>query len=300
MRYSRMQGKPSKSKTTGSFRATIAILIILAISAAVYFIGAAKVGNFISDNLITPVISWFTGASPTPAPETSTTPDNNDKEEPKASASNLPTESITLSGGKLYSLQVGVFGDSSNAQALSDNIKNKGGAGYIYDDDQNYRVLIAGYKTEDDAKSVKDRLLSDQNMETKLFIIDSEEVVFNVSAEKDTLANIKNAISNIGKCEEFLLELSISFDKKEKTIEQTTESLNQLKDDTQSILSLVDKTNVNVDNNIITAIVDYYEGIDSMLDGLISKTSELELSSSIKGGYIEAAVLRQSFASTLV
>ena len=60
MRYSRMENSRHK-QPGGPRKAWFFVAFVLVIGVGVYIIGAAKVGNFISEKIVTPVVAWVTG-----------------------------------------------------------------------------------------------------------------------------------------------------------------------------------------------------------------------------------------------
>ncbi|MEI3416431.1 MAG: hypothetical protein V8Q43_02555 [Christensenellaceae bacterium] len=60
MRYSRMeQQRPEEMRTREGGRSGVAFLLaVLAIAAAIYFLGAAKIGKFLGDKVFAPVFSF--------------------------------------------------------------------------------------------------------------------------------------------------------------------------------------------------------------------------------------------------
>ena len=92
------------------------------------------------------------------------TPANDDDKDKPSATKSINTIDFSIPEFSLYALQAGVFSDTENAQKYADELINKGGAGYVVEFDEGFRVLIAGYLNEDDAKNVKERLLEEQNI----------------------------------------------------------------------------------------------------------------------------------------
>lgn len=286
MRYSRTQYQQRQG--SGAGKGVVVVVVLLAVAALVYFIGAAKIGNFISESIVTPVISWFTGEpakSPEGNPGSVVVP--TDTADPQNTEDTSNTQQLSLPAYTVYSLQVGVYQDRNNALSQAESLMNQGGAGYILDRNGEYRVLIAGYKTEDEAKNVKDRLSSEQDMDSKIYLLETKELALELSGSQEALEACKNALEKSSDYIDELLSLSLAFDKGEKTAEEISEELTKLKEQAEEIKNSVDELGKKDDNNVIDSLVAYYDGIQEVLDQLGSETEQLPLSSGLKHAYLE-------------
>ena len=61
MRYSRAQYENSKTSQQKGSRSFLFFAILAVVIVGVYLIGVAKVGDFLSQKIVTPVVSWLTG-----------------------------------------------------------------------------------------------------------------------------------------------------------------------------------------------------------------------------------------------
>ena len=299
MRYSRMSA--AKEETPKS-KGIVFFVVIIAVAAAIYFIGAAKVGNFVSEKIVVPVISWFTGQQPAPSASGSNglVPEN-PSVSPSSSSDIGDTvkEDVTLSGQTIYALQAGVFQDAGNAQDLSTSLEEKGGAGYIWNDGEVYRVFLAGYQTQAEADSVKTRLQSDQGMETKVYEIVSEKVTLQIETDAQTLETIKNAVSLADGLPTQLMELSLSLDKGDLELTATKEKVAMLSKEAGELKNKVDETGQNTDNNIIKGLSEFYQLACNSLEKLSAETDAVALSSQIKQAYLSVGVAKQALSNVL-
>lgn len=299
MRYSRMSA--AKEETPKS-KGIVFFVVIIAVAAAIYFIGAAKVGNFVSEKIVVPVISWFTGQQPEPSAS-----DNNGlvpanppaSSGPSSGTSDTEKEDVTLSGQTIYALQAGVFQDADNAQDLSASLAEKGGAGYIWNDGEVYRVFLAGYQTQAEADSVKTRLQSDQSMETKVYEIVTEKVTLQIETDAQTLETIQNAIAMADGLPTQLMELSLSLDKGDLGLTAAKEKAAALYKEAGELKNKVDETGQNTDNNIIKGLSEFYQSACNSLEKLSAETDTVALSSQIKQAYLSAGVAKQALSNVL-
>lgn len=150
MNYTRRSAARRRRSKRGS--AVFAVIII----GVLLYVGLAGVtGNWLANNVIKPVFSalgiWQAEQTPSPSP----TPTQG-------------TFEVEVKGFSAWFLQTGVFQNFENAKTESGNLQKKGGAGYIAADGNRYRVMLAVYNSEADAKTVKDRLEEQASLETRV------------------------------------------------------------------------------------------------------------------------------------
>lgn len=146
-------------------------------------------GEFLSENVVDPIVGVF-------SPNDEGTPANDDDKDKPSATKSINTIDFSIPEFSLYALQAGVFSDTENAQKYADELINKGGAGYVVEFDEGFRVLIAGYLNEDDAKNVKERLLEEQNMDTSIIEISGSAITSKVEADSTTADLLANAAIN--------------------------------------------------------------------------------------------------------
>ena len=297
MRYSRMENSRHK-QPGGPRKAWFFVAFVLVIGVGVYTIGAAKVGNFISEKIVTPVVAWVTGEdakNPDPAnPSASAAPSPSPSEAAPSS-----TATVTLKGGTIYALQAGIFADEANANALATTLSGQGGAGYVLADTEGYRVLIAGYQTEGEAESVKNQLKSEQQMETKQYAITSAETKFRITADTATIASVQAAMEGAMEYQEALLPLSISLDKGETKAEDAKTQIAQLREKAENMKKTVDEIASSTDNKTIKSISQFYGETVTALQGVGEGLGDIELSAKIKYTYLAIGVAGRNLSDAL-
>ncbi len=296
MRYSRMSEESTK-KRSGGGKGGIAIVIVLALAAAVYFIGAAKVGAFISDKVITPVMLWVTGGERAETDE----PENISAAEDSGASEDAGEAAATVSfdDKTAYMLQIGVFNDTANAEKLAGEMKKKGCAGYIYEDDGN-RVFISAYPKKEDAEDVKNRIADEYDMDTTLYEFSAEGVSIAVSTEPETVSRIEETVTAINGHADAVLKISQGFDKGDMTAAEAVEAIETLNESAGTNKELFDSYAQRTDNALITALFEYYEGACTALTAPREDMSGAELSSQLKTAYIEMLVLYQKLTDSAV
>ena len=147
----------ARPKQDGSFSFFVAVAILLALA---YLGAATKAGTFLAEKVVRPVfeqLGVFAG----------------DRAAPEASSSPEGTVSYTAPAMDFYFLQVGVYASQENAETEAKSIQSQGGAGYVYQDKEDFRVILSAYTSQDDAETVQQRLAD--TMELKVLPIHIEE-----------------------------------------------------------------------------------------------------------------------------
>jgi hypothetical protein len=294
MRYSRAQYENSKTSQQKGSRSFLFFAILAAVIVGVYLIGVAKVGDFLSQKIVTPVVSWLTGED-VKAPSES----KNAGAAPVISpaASNAEKE-MKLPGGTIFALQVGLYAEENNAKDASAQLVSKGGAGYILQTAEGKRVLIAGYATREDAENVQQRLLKEQQMQTSVFEMSTQEMTVTVSSDADSLAKIETALSSANKYYDDLMGYAISFDKQELDKAALQQNIAGMKSDAAGIKANLQKLEAG-DNKVIGALIAYYEKVETALAKAEADLSDAALSSQVKEVYLEIGAAKMELVGNL-
>lgn len=153
--YRRRYTRPAYRRRTGGQGGQASfVLTALALLALAYVGAATKAGTFLAENVIQPVFRQL-GVFSEKAPETSAVP-----------TAAADTAQCTLPAMESYFLQNGVYATQQNADTAAQALQGKGGAGYVYADDDDYRVIVSAYRAQADADTVKTRLA--ETMEIKV------------------------------------------------------------------------------------------------------------------------------------
>ena len=205
---------------------------------------------------------------------------------------------MKMSGGTVYALQVGLYAEEENAKQASQQLVSKGGAGYILKTNEGMRVLIAGYATKEDAENVQQRLSKEQQMETSIYEISTQDVTVAVSADADAISKVETAMSNANKYYSDLLGYAISFDKQQMNKEALQQSITGMKNDAATVKTNLQGLNAS-DNKVIGALIAYYQTVESALAKAQNDMSEAALSSQIKEIYLEIGAAKVELVQNL-
>ncbi len=279
MRYSRMEGRQPPEKPRGNKGAMI-FVIVAALAVGVYVISASEAGEFLSDKVVDPVVEAFS-------------PEDENKEQELSDDGAAETENenkkvtYELEEFSMYALQAGVFADKENADKYADELKNKGGAGFVTEFESGYRVFISGYLSKDDAENVKDRLLSEQNMDTGVYELVGDSVKAEVVADSATAELLADSDINGGISE--LAEISIAKDKGELTEDAAIARLSEMKEESEVTLTALKSIE---GDKLAAALAEYYTSFCEVLSAAIDGDEEVVFSSRIKLAYLSAADAR--------
>lgn len=294
MRTSRMMAQPPKKKK--KYTNLIVVIIILGIAA--YFIGAGAAGGWLAENVINPV---FNSDKATAEP----LPTNNDlvnetSVPPKESiqAVNLPEasgarveEKISADKVSLYALQAGAFSEQSNAKDAASEIAAKGGAGYVAYDGELYRVLIAGYVKETDAKDVKDSL-NNEEVQTSVFKLESGSIEFKIGAEQSQVEAVRACFNIVPESVTALQQIIYSFDKGDDVDNDLIALKAKIKLTSDNLEKAVD-TKEGAMQSLRNYMISYSETFGQV--PLSSEVSKVEFSSQLKYNLINIVVDYSAF-----
>ena len=275
MRYrSRLRRQRMNSGTKKNLAAA-AIIIIFAV--LVFSIGA--IGDFLARNIFVPL---FGDAQI-------------DQDSPSASTSpNSPvklTESVQLSDLRMYMVQMDAFSEQDDADARAPRIKDRGGAGYIIQDDKN-RVFAAAYNTEEQAQSVCEQLIKQDEKDAKVYPVSSGSVVFKITATREQIDTVSEAFNYFPEICGELAEKTIDFDKGILSTSQYKTFAANIADKLEDLADSVNRIIAGTsDNSILKGYSQLLDQAREKLENIsIKKTdSALAFSSEIKYNYIELA-----------
>ena len=295
MRYGRMSTKPPQQKRR--FGSLIIVAVILGITA--YFVGAGAAGGWLAENVINPVFNSGIGKAEAPSPtipaDVSPAATVETTKLPETPAGAQTEEQITAQSITLYTLQVGAFSDEANAKQTAQEVIKRGGAGFVAYDGSLYRVLVAGYTSENDAKSVKTDLES-QGVSTTVFKLESGALEFKIGAEKQQIDAIKACFDVVPATVSELQQIIYASDKGEKVDDRVAALKTQADEVTNSLKSIV-----STESEAMSSLVTYMNDLCEKLGG-IHKSSDVTgvaFSSELKYNLISVVVDYSTFFKEL-
>lgn len=294
MRYGRMLSKqpPKKRK----FASLIIIAVILGVTA--YFVGAGAAGGWLAKNVINPVFNSGVGNAEEPTATASALSSATDAKETATQAAAAGTqteEQITAQSITLYTLQVGAFSDENNAKETAAQIIARGGAGFVAYDGNLYRVLISGYTSENDAKSVKTDLES-QGVSATVYKLESGALEFKIGAEQQQIDAVKACFDVVPQTVSDLQQIIFDADKGEN-VDDRLDALKAQADNATANL----KSIISSDSESMSRLTEYMDGLCAKLANIHKSTdvSAVAFSSELKYNLISVAVDYSEFFKEL-
>ncbi len=209
-------------------------------------LSASAAGTYLAENFVAPIFEAFNKNS-----------DNTDDDGALAVSLSTDkdsvTKDVTLPGITLYTLQMGIYASHDNACAQADILKAQGAAGYILTDDDKFRVLSAGYEAADDARKVKERLMSD-GTDCALFTLSCESSAFKISTDKENADSLINAFAAFKAAQNSLSNAILAFDSNAQSISEGQIECNKILEAFKSDMDIISKS----------------EDIPSQLDGMMN------------------------------
>ena len=221
-KHGRVSGK--KAESGGIAVNVLSIILPVAAFSAVFVL---LLGNSVSDRLsactganITPLKSCYGSAQHEGITDTSISPTADVQSTPLPSNTEAYKASVKVSLQRitLYMLQMGVYSSYENSIEQAEELKKKGAAGYILEDNGCYRVIAAAYNDSEDANSVCERL-NREGCKCTVYNYTCPGADLLITADNDGLQDIvtafetiPNLLSEVGNC-------SIDFDSEKISIE---------------------------------------------------------------------------------
>lgn len=129
-----------------------------------------------------------------------------------------------------YALQIGVFSTKDAADAKSGLYADRGAPGYVLADGDKYRVLIASYGDKDDAAAVRERLNSQQNVETYLYEWTVPALTLRLSGMAGQLDVVEAGLALFTQTAERLRDGAVAIDQGEMTLEEGLSAVREMEE----------------------------------------------------------------------
>lgn len=158
-------------------------------------------------------------ATPTPTPLTATFDET------------VETRQVTCPAETWYCLQTGVFSTLEAAQEKSAAYSDRGAPGYVAQDGDKYRVLLSAYGTQEEAQRVRERLDTQQAVDTYVHEMTRPELPLQLTGMRGQLDVIEAAMALLPTLADQWRDAALMVDQGEMTLEEAqrmaAESLEQ-------------------------------------------------------------------------
>lgn len=263
--------------SAGTKKNIIAAAIIIIFAVVVFSIGA--IGEFLARNIFVPLFG-----------DVQTEPGGGISATNPAGPVKL-TESISLNELSMFLVQMDAFNEQDEAAENAKSVKERGGAGYIIEEDC-YRVFAAAYNTEKQAQSVCEQLVEQNEKNAKVYPVTSGTVVFKITATREQIDAISSAFDYFPEVCAELADKTIEFDKGRITAAQyktlAASAAQKLDELALSVNRIISGTS---ENSILKSYSQLLSEAAEKLENISVKNSVsgLAFSSEIKYNYIELA-----------
>ncbi len=212
----------------------------------------------------------------------------------------LPSQSVKSSGYKIYAISLNKAQTHAQASTQIQDIKLRGGAGYIYSNSGLYYCIASAYENQNDALNVQTNL-QEKDISSEIIEITINEISIDTTftgSEKNSLLEVLSSFKNTFKT---LYDLSISLD-------TGTKDVIQCKVDVQSHYNKVVKIKQDYENifkNKLTSeifqtklkLTEHLTIIESIIN--LDLNEKVLLSSQIKECYLKIVILNKELANDL-
>jgi hypothetical protein len=190
---------------------------LLVLAACAFALSATGLGSWLADNYIVPyyerAVAGLGGGAPGVPP--GRTPEATTR--PSAPAQQAESAQLTLTPRPFITIQMASFTSREAAQTEAGIIAARGGAGYIYEDNGRFRVLAALYRTEADAKQVRDNLRTAQGIDSYIYIRNDAPLTLTITATPQRQRELEDAFAAYCDTIDALMSLAERIDRSQLT-----------------------------------------------------------------------------------
>ena len=180
-----------------------------------------------------------------------------------------------------YALQLGAFDQPESAQALANQFQGRGAAGYLWHDER-YRLLAAIYATENDARTVRQQISQQHEVDSYLFRISLPPVAVSIHGMRGQIEILQAAFVHAADLVTALQESCLKVDRSEVTREELLTSLVSLDEQMQLVKLRLYQRFPEPRNACVAALIDLFDDYSGYLAGLDAQQPEVLFSAMLK------------------
>ncbi|HZJ83199.1 MAG TPA: SPOR domain-containing protein, partial [Clostridia bacterium] len=206
------------------------------------------------------------------------------------------TETIKVEEMKFHAIQMGAFNDGENAKSIAEQLKTKGGAGYVLED-QYFRVMAMALLLESDALAVKEQLKT-QEVEAQIYEINCPGVDMDITASSEKIEGIKSSFALLKESMEIVESIIKDLDKDKITLGSGMDKLGQIKSQMEAKIEQIDGYSVTQGGSqVLDGLKDVFvqetKNIDIIIKG--NTSDKVAISSKIKYTYIDMIIRHKKY-----
>lgn len=196
----------------------------------------------------------------------------------------------------VYAIAIGGYNDITLARQSADLIKKRGGAGYvIVGEDKNIEILYAVYKSENDAKSVLEKL-DEKSAYVKTIAIDEGNFSW---CKKELKECVKDALKYYDIAFDVMYSTANKLNSKEMSIDDAKTQIKVLYSQIEDIKSVFYKNVEECNDDEITQIKLALVTTLALLDGIQFNSSSANILGDIRYQLVQLVLCRQALMSRL-
>ncbi len=191
-----------------------------------------------------------------------------------AAATSLPTPEPTVEPQKIevlyieavpfYMVQMGNYTKQEDAVIVSAQNQAMGGAGYIWERKNAFRLMAAAYTDAESLKLVQ-RQIREDGYVNEAYITDSRTVQVTLNGDPEAIDLFKIAITVLSDCPMQLCEWTIKYDRKEMEREEIASKLKGMKQNIDEIISDLQSIESKDIEQVCTVLGKYENAISTFL-----------------------------------
>ena len=163
-----------------------------------------------------------------------------------------------------YMLQMGKYAKREDAVIVSAQNQAMGGAGYLWERKDEYRLIAAAYTDAESLQAVQQQIRNDGYM-NEAFISDPKSMQVILNGDPEAIAYFESAVTVLSDCPMQLCEWTLKFDRKEMDREEIASKLKEMKQSVDKTVSDLQKIDSEDIEQICSVLDNYGNSISTFL-----------------------------------
>ncbi len=210
----------------------------------------------------------------------------------------METTEWTLPEVCWYALQLGAFDSEESAQALAAQYRQRGAAGYIWQDER-HRVLAAIYATEADARSVRQQISQLHEVECYLYCIRLPSIRVSIHGMRGQIEILQAAFLHAGDLIDTLQQYTLQSDRSEIGRDELRASLHSLLSQTEVVRQRMQQRFPEPRNATVSGLIALFSDYAGFVSALDQEEADVFLGAQLKHQTIHSLDLLRQVYDTL-
>ena len=197
-----------------------------------------------------------------------------------------------------YALQLGAFDNTESAQSLAAQFQGRGAAGYLWQDER-HRVLAAIYASEEDARSVRQQISEQHEVDSYLYRIQLPAIQVSIHGMRGQIEMLQAAFVHAVDLIESLQEVSLKSDRSEIGREELVASLDGLREQMELVRLRLYQRFPEPRNATVSGLIQLMDDYASFVEALDAGEAEVLFGAELKHQTIRSLDLLRQVYDTL-